>query len=52
VRCQPSRKEVSVKKTEPLELDENGASKGLKPWYIDAYPHMFKKKNFDKLPGW
>jgi hypothetical protein len=51
VKCQPSKKEVSVKKTEQLELDENGVSKGLKPQYIDTYAHMFEKKNFDKLPG-
>jgi hypothetical protein len=51
VKCQPSKKEVNVKKTEQLELDENGVSKGLKPQYIDTYAHMFEKKNFDKLPG-
>ena len=33
------------------ELDENGLSKGTKPWYIDNFNHLFKKKNFDKLPG-
>jgi hypothetical protein len=50
-KCQPRKKEVSVKKAEPPELDENGVSKGLKPKYINDYTHMFKKKNFDKLPG-
>jgi hypothetical protein len=50
-RCQPRRKEVNVKKTEAPELDENGVSKGIKPQYIDAFNHMFEKKNFDKLPG-
>jgi hypothetical protein len=62
-RCQPRRKEVNIKKTEAPEfdkngekveapeLDENGVSKGIKPQYIDTFNHMFKKKNFDKLPG-
>ena len=50
-KCRPKKKEVSVKKTELPELDENGVSKGFKPKYIDDYAHMFEKKNFDKLPG-
>jgi hypothetical protein len=50
-QCQPSRKEVNVKKMEAPELDENGVSKGIKPQYIDTFNHMFEKKNFDKLPG-
>ena len=32
------------------EIDENGHSKGLKPDYIKPFQHLFKKKNFDKLP--
>jgi hypothetical protein len=51
VRCQLCQKEVNVKKTEAPELDENGVSKGIKPQYIDTFSHMFKKKNFNKLPG-
>ena len=50
-KCRPRTKEVSAKKVELPELDENGVSKGLKPKYIDDYAHMFEKKNFDKLPG-
>jgi hypothetical protein len=33
------------------KIDENGISKGTKPQYVNAYTHMFEKKNFDKLPG-
>ena len=33
------------------EKDENGLSKGIMPSYIKKdYAHLFKKKNFDKLP--
>ena len=32
------------------EIDENSLSKGMKPDYIKPFQHLFKKKNFDKLP--
>ena len=32
------------------EIDENSLSKGAKPDYIKPFQHLFKKKNFNKLP--
>jgi hypothetical protein len=46
-----AERKSNIKKMEAPELNENGVSKGIKPRYIDAFNHMFEKKNFDKLPG-
>ena len=49
IRWTTKAKKQSVTLPKP-DIDKNGLSKGIKPDYIKPFQHLFKKKNFDKLP--
>ncbi len=42
---------MTVVQTKANNLDENGVLKGTKPAYLAPFGHLFKQKEFVKLPG-